>query len=909
MIKFLRIPHRLYALLCLQLCTLFVQAQTTELYHWSNVAMGGGGFVSGIVTSKTQPGLIYARTDVGGAYRWDVANNQWIPLLDFASESQQGYMGVLSVAIDSKNPSNVYMAVGISYFNNGNSYLLRSADYGAHFTSVDVTAQFKINGNANGREDGERLQVDPVNPSILYCGSQSNGLFKSNNSASTWTNMPGLSVTTTNNGNGVNFVVLDTSSIATVNGSPQTQRMFVGVSTAGNNLYRSDDGGTTFVPIAPPNPLDATLMPHRAVLGNGNLYVTYTNGGGPGTISNAEPCNEGQIWKYNVATALWTNITPVVAGNPLNDPWCGISIDPGNANRLIVSTTNHYSVQYLGGSGNVYGDRIFLTTDGGSNWTDIVSRGFSLNANGQPWINGQSIHWGGSIQFDPSNTNRVLINSGNGLFVNNDITNVAGVWNFTVKGMEETVPRNMVSINGGGPLISVISDYDGFTQANPAVYAANRHLPSMGSTDGLDYAVSSKKVVRAGSSMYYSNDLGVTWTKTNMINGGGGQAAVSADGNVILHCPAGSTVTYRSVDNGSSWTGSGGLNVNTRPVADGFNPNKFYAYDGSTGNLYTSIDGGISFAAAPNTTGTYGSSVIRTIPGREGSVWIALLNGGLVYTDDGAATPFRKIANVTNCEAVGIGKADSSGGYETIYIWGTVNSVLGVHRSIDKGVSWTRVNDDDHQYGGPANGQFVQGDMNVYGRVYLSTAGRGIAYGSVIPTLTVVPDSLHYRPADSSQVVTITSNQNWTVSSSQSWLTASALSGLNSDTLALHVTANTGSVTRTGTITLTGGGITRTIVVTQTFVADTLSASVGKRIFIFPNPIVENQLTMHFNNMPSGTYAVTFLSVLGQVLQNKMIQYDGLATIQHLPMNYSTGIYILYIHGFLFEQTERIIVR
>ena len=43
-----------------------VSAQT---YKWGNVAMGGGGFVDGIITSKTEENLMYARTDVGGAYR------------------------------------------------------------------------------------------------------------------------------------------------------------------------------------------------------------------------------------------------------------------------------------------------------------------------------------------------------------------------------------------------------------------------------------------------------------------------------------------------------------------------------------------------------------------------------------------------------------------------------------------------------------------------------------------------------------------------------------------------------------------------------------------------------------------------------------------------------------------------
>jgi hypothetical protein len=58
-----------------------------------------------------------------------------------------------------------------------------------------------------------------------------------------------------------------------------------------------------------------------------------------------------------------------------------------------------------------------------------------------------------------------------------------------------------------------------------------------------------------------------------------------------------------------------------------------------------------------------------------------------------------------------------------------VNGVRGLYRSTDQAASWMRVNDDAHEYGGPGNGQFVQGDMNVFGRVYLSTAGRGIVYG------------------------------------------------------------------------------------------------------------------------------------------------------------------------------------
>ena len=66
----------------------------TENYTWQNVAMGGGGFVSGIITSKKEQNLMYARTDVGGAYRWNAVNSRWIPLLDCTSENELGSQGV-----------------------------------------------------------------------------------------------------------------------------------------------------------------------------------------------------------------------------------------------------------------------------------------------------------------------------------------------------------------------------------------------------------------------------------------------------------------------------------------------------------------------------------------------------------------------------------------------------------------------------------------------------------------------------------------------------------------------------------------------------------------------------------------------------------------------------------------------
>lgn len=46
----------------------------TKEYKWGKVKIGAGGYIPGIVTNSSQKGLMYARTDMGGAYRWENNN-------------------------------------------------------------------------------------------------------------------------------------------------------------------------------------------------------------------------------------------------------------------------------------------------------------------------------------------------------------------------------------------------------------------------------------------------------------------------------------------------------------------------------------------------------------------------------------------------------------------------------------------------------------------------------------------------------------------------------------------------------------------------------------------------------------------------------------------------------------------
>ena len=96
-----------------------------------------------------------------------------------------------------------------------------------------------------------------------------------------------------------------------------------------------------------------------------------------------------------------------------------------------------------------------------------------------------------------------------------------------------------------------------------------------------------------------------------------------------------------------------------------------------------------------------------------------------------------------------------------------------------------------------------------------ATSVLATVFGTPTNNLTVSPTSLSFASAASSSPVAVTANVSWTVTDNQTWITASPTSGANNGSFTVSATANTGTAARTGTVTVTGGGLTRTIAVTQ----------------------------------------------------------------------------------------------
>jgi hypothetical protein len=101
----------------------------------------------------------------------------------------------------------------------------------------------------------------------------------------------------------------------------------------------------------------------------------------------------------------------------------------------------------------------------------------------------------------------------------------------------------------------------------------------------------------------------------------------------------------------------------------------------------------------------------------------------------------------------------------------------------------------------------------------ISIKGGGITRSLTVTqaanALTVSPATWTVTPLGGTRGINVTSNLAWTVSSDSAWLRADTSSGVGNQILVIEADPKTTTAARTGKLTLTGGGITRTITVTQ----------------------------------------------------------------------------------------------
>ncbi|HJU55587.1 MAG TPA: hypothetical protein VJ715_13480, partial [Pyrinomonadaceae bacterium] len=602
----------LILLTCWPICAGASGRIIAEPYRWRSVVIVGGGFVTGLITHPLQRGLIYARTDVGGAYRRDSHASEWVPITDMIGMSDWHLTGIESLAVDPSDPNRVYLAAGIyTDPRAANGSLLCSEDRGR--TWRRTLMPFKMGGNEAGRNAGERLMVDPNDGQVLFFGSRRDGLWRSADRGATWQKVesfpfkpePALAVKGESG-----FVLYERPAVGIVfvqfdaRGGPRgkpTQTIYVGVSTPDASIYRSTDAGRSWSPV--PNQPRGFRPNHAALASDGMLYLSYGKEPGPNTMT------DGAVWSYDTRKNLWSYITPLVphAGDQFG--YGGVSVDTRRPRTLMVVTFGRWSA----------GDEIFRSTDGGEHWTPIGPKAVRT-AGAARWLHWHRTQpsatgWMGDVEIDPFDSDRALYVTGQGVWESNDVTaSDSGLpthWAFSSRGIEETVALDLLSPPVGAHLVSGVGDLGGFRHdwldvSPPAGQFSN---PIFANVESLDFAEKNPAfVVRVGTSPYgrhstvvrrgaYSTDGAMTWTPfaSEPEGRGAGTVAVSADGYTIIWTERGG-LTYFSRDRGAKWKRARGIRENLRVISDRVNPKKFYAYDGQRGEVYASVDGGETFS-------------------------------------------------------------------------------------------------------------------------------------------------------------------------------------------------------------------------------------------------------------------------------------------------------------------------
>ena len=732
-------------------------ALAADTYTWKNARVDGGGFVPGIVFNRSEKNLAYARTDIGGAYRWQQSTKTWTPLLDSVGWDDWGHTGVVSLASDSADPDRVYAAVG-TYTNDwdpGNGAVLRSTDRGASWKKADLP--FKLGGNMPGRGMGERLAVDPHDNDVLYLGAPSgHGLWRSTDAGATWSQVkafpnpgnyrqdPSDTSGYASDNQGIVWVTFDES---TGTAGTATKTVYVGVADKENAVYRSTDAGATWQRIAGQ---PTGHLAHKGVLDaeNGYLYLAYSDTGGP------YDGGKGRLYRYATATGVWTDISPVAEADTYYG-FSGLTVDRQNPGTVMATAYSSWWPD----------TQIFRSRDSGGSWTQAWSytsypdreNRYTMDVSSSPWLT-----WGANpsppeqtpklgwmteaLEIDPFDPDRMMYGTGATIYGTENLTRWDSGSKFTitpmVRGLEETAVNDLASPPSGAPLLSALGDIGGFRHTDlTKVPSMMFTQPNFTSTTSLDFAESNPDtVVRAGNldsgpHIAFSTDNGANWFAGTDPSGvsGGGTVAAAADGSRFVWSPQGAGV-HHATGFGTSWSASAGIPSGAVVESDRVDPKTFYGF--KSGKFYVSTDGGATFTASPATGLPSGDSVrFKALPGARGDVWLAGGSSdgpyGLWHSTDAGAT-FTKLANVGEADTVGFGKAAPGASYQTLFTSAEIGGVRGIFRSTDKGATWTRVNDDAHQWGW--TGAAITGDPRVYGRVYVATNGRGIVYGDTSDT-------------------------------------------------------------------------------------------------------------------------------------------------------------------------------
>ena len=437
-------------------------------YRYENAPIPGGGYVTGLVYHQSQPGILYARTDIGGTYRFDANQRKWCSLMNHVTHEDLAETYPIALALDEAHPEWLYIVSGIA--EKGYGVFSISEDYGAHFTYKKIPTT--VHGNLSGRGTGFRLVVDKNDSDVLYFASQLGGLWKTTDRGDTWVRMPLEEDYMT-------FVwVSDDSQTLVVGTAGYTTR--VDDTLRGHSLYVSYDAGVSFEKLMQPeNVLVADskmngLVASRYDYDGTYLYVTMQSTGRWNYIVDlGYSCDTGdtiggKVLRYyfeNGRITGYDDITPDEEGKHttgyLNYGFggvCSCKSKPG----LLACTTLCKEKETP--------ECVYVSEDYGDTWR-ISLRGleegeiYFRTSYMEPKYNANVslLHWMSDVKINPFNPNELWFNSGTGVFTTDALLSEHPKYHDYCDGIEETVHLNVYGpLKGEVQLVDIVGDLGGF---------------------------------------------------------------------------------------------------------------------------------------------------------------------------------------------------------------------------------------------------------------------------------------------------------------------------------------------------------------------------------------------------------------------------------------------------------------
>lgn len=620
-------------------------------YEYKHCPVPGGGYATGFLFHPREKGLLYLRTDIGGTYRFDYAQQRWIFLTPHATHLDSAQTSPISMAVDADHPERLYILCG--EYRKSCGELAISADYGDSFVTKPVP--FFVHGNLSGRGTGERLIVDARDGSTLWCASQTDGLWVTHDLGDSWRHIDGLPETH------LTFIaqvegqfVVGAAGVAAKQNGMRGPALYVG------------DGVSFRLMEQPENHRAADCRIHglaaqRWSLDDRYLYVTFSANGPRSFIDDlGYSCDsgdavDGHIARYPLLDGKigpMEEITPCAAspakgmglahirpGDHLDWGFSGICASRNTPGLLVASTICKHS-----------GDSIFLSRDSGGTWEQIL---FDLKEGDirfrtsymRPEYNGGKsiLHWLSDLKLNPFDDDESWFNTGTGVFRSFGLTRPDRYYTDWSDGVEETVHLNVYALPSGDvQVIDIIGDLGGFAFTDLDKPCRNSFDDEQGNryitcinADFADADPSRIVVTARGNwtgktkgGLILSDDNAKTWRRLPMPwgltaeideaarrieqpNTNAGWVAMSPDGQTIawtlasrIELPVNWAVC--SQDGGETWqriivydlAGQEKLSGGFKIFADRMNDELFYGF-GEHSDLYISTDRARTFRQLP----------------------------------------------------------------------------------------------------------------------------------------------------------------------------------------------------------------------------------------------------------------------------------------------------------------------